>query len=97
MSILVSSGSTLRAERLGRPFDDVAKLRLVHRAEADLALLHRDAQAVMGLQVRVEIRADAEDERAGRGGGRVEHEVDEQFGVRGARAVRVGLDLARRG
>jgi hypothetical protein len=49
-----------RAQGLGRPFDDVAKLGLVHRPEAHLPVLHRDAQAVMGLDVRIEVRADAE-------------------------------------
>ena len=50
----------------------------------------------MALDVRVEIRADAEDQRAGRRGRRLENEVDEQFGVRGAQTVRVALDLSRR-
>ena len=85
MSFSVSFRIDARAERLGRPFDDVAKLGLVHRPEADLALLHRDAQAVVVLDVRIEIRARARDQRAGRLGRRFENEVDEQLGVRGAR------------
>ena len=51
----------------------------------------------MGLDVGVEVGADAEDQGAGGAGGGVQHEVDEQARVGGAAPVLVGLELARLG
>ena len=96
-SLAVSSGSTLPPTALRRALDGSGQLGRGHRPEADLAVLHGGAQAVVGLDVGVEVGADAEDQGAGGLGGGVEDEVDEQAGVGGAGLVLVALGLARLG
>jgi hypothetical protein len=62
-----------------------------------LAILRGGAQGVVGLDVGVEVGADAEGQGAGRLGGGLQHEVDEQARVVGAAAVLLRPDLARLG
>ena len=85
------------ADRPGRAFDRVRQLRRGHRAEADLTVLNGSAQAIVALKVGVEVGAHAEDQSAGRRGGSIEEEVDEQPRILDAALVLRALDLARLG
>ena len=83
-------GIDAAAYRLGRAFDRRGQLGRGHRPEADLAILDGGAQPVVGLDVGVEVGADAEHQGAGRLGGGVQDEVDEQARIGGAASVLVG-------
>ena len=82
--LLGQLGIDAAADGLGRALDRGGQLGCGHRPEADLAVLDGGAQRVVGLDVGVEVGADAEDQGAGRLGGGVEDEVDEQPRVGGA-------------
>ena len=90
-------GIDAAADRPGRALDRGGELGRGHRSKADLAVLDGGAQRVVHLDVGVEVGAGAEDQGAGRLGGGIQHEVDEQAGVGGAALVFVGLGLARLG
>ena len=71
-SCLVSSASTLPPTALAGPRRHVREPLI--RLEAN----DGDPQPIVGLEVGVEVRADAEHQGAGCVGGRVESKVDEQ-------------------
>ena len=85
------------ADRPGRAFDRVRQLRRGHRAEADLTVLNRNAQAIVALKVGVEVGAHAEDQGAGRRGGSIEEKVDEPPRILDAALVLRALGLMRLG